>query len=77
MLSDTLQQSMIQHTHSDTKTLSLSQPDGSPLLDEVIIAEKESPCIDCPFSTRAPRTYILLCVSISQGLQQQRGNTAA
>lgn len=54
MLSDTSQQSMIQHILSD------------PPPDEVIIG-RESPCIDRPFSTRAPHTYIELCVDISHG----------
>lgn len=47
------------NTHSDTHSLTLSQPvTPPPLLDEVIIAGRESPCIDRPFSTRAPHTYI-------------------
>lgn len=58
MLSDTSQQSMIQHTlrHTQSHTESARYP--PPLLDEVIIAGRESPCIDRPFSTRAPHTYI-------------------
>lgn len=45
------------NTHSDTNTHS-HWVSPLPPPDEVIIAGRESPCIDRPFSTRAPHTYI-------------------
>lgn len=74
MLSDTLQQSMIQPTHSHTHWVSpMASPYPTPGWGNYC---RESPCIDCPFSTRTLHTYMSLSVYISHALQQH-GNTAA